>query len=162
MLIGKGTWVLVADGSKFLLFRNQGDAVDPVLVTRAHEQMSNPPTSDQGSDRPGRSFASFGAAHGAGNGKRRSSYDETDWHHQTKKRFIAHTADVLRSATEHEEGAIVVIAPAKTLGNLRKHYSASVMRWLDAEIARDCVGLATDDIVEAILDHQNWEQEAKP
>ena len=49
-----GMWVLVADGEKALFLRNQGDAQYPNLevVRELHEE--NPPTREQGTDRPGR------------------------------------------------------------------------------------------------------------
>ena len=153
MIIGGGTWVLVAAGSKFLLFRNQGDAAVLDLVTVAHEEVSNPPTSEQGSDSPGRTFSSIGAGQAGGGGQRRSSYADTDWHRQTEERFAAHVADILNRTTEHETGAIVVIAPAKTLGDLRKHYAAGVAQRLQAEIAKDLAGHTTHDVIDVILAH---------
>jgi len=145
MQIAKGTWVMVADGARFLLFRNEGTAPAPELVTQAHEAISNPPSRDQGSDTPGRAFSSDGVG--------RSSYEETDWHHQAKEAFAAHAAAILDGATMHDKGAIVVIAPPQTLGELRKHYGAGVAQRLQAEIAKDLAGHVTGDIVDAILAH---------
>ena len=155
MNIANGTWVLVADGSKFLLLRNQGDTIAPVLATLEHEELTNPPTSGQGSDRPGRSFSSNGGGNTGQSGTRSSSYGETDWHRQAEERFAAHTADILNRTTEHEKGAIVVIAAAQTLGELRKHYSEDVAHRVQAEITKDLAGHTTDDIVEALLTHVN-------
>jgi len=147
MHIAKGTWVLAADGGRILLFRNEGNATDPVLVTQAHEDLGNPPSHGQGSDTPGRSFSSDGVG--------RSSYEETDWHRQAKQDFATHAAAILDSATMHDKAAIVVIAPPQTLGELRKHYGAGVAGRLRAEIAKDLTGHVTGDIVDAILAHVN-------
>ena len=146
MLIAKGTWVLAADGARFLLFRNEGNASAPELVTQAHEAISNPPSRDQGSDMPGRTFSSDGAS--------RSSYEDTDWHRQAKERFAAHAAAILDSAMMRDDGAIVVIAPPQTLGELRKHYGAGVVSRLRAEIPKDLAGHTTGDIIDAILVHE--------
>jgi len=146
MQIARGTWVMVADGGKMLLFLNEGGATDPVLVTQAHEDIGNPPSRSQGSDKPGRSFSS--------SDDRRSSYDETDWHRQAKEGFAARAAAVLDSATMHEKGAIVVIAPPQTLGELRKHYGPGVASRLRAEIPKDLAGHTTGDIVDTILTHE--------
>jgi protein required for attachment to host cells len=145
MQIANGTWVMVADGARFLLFRNTGEAQKPVLLTLLHEDIANPPSREQGSDTPGRSFSS--------NDNRRSSYAETDWHRQTKERFAAHTADILNTTVAQDTGEIVVIAPPQTLGGLRKHYGAGVMHRLRAEIPKDLAGHTTDDIVNTILAH---------
>ncbi len=155
MQIAKGTWIMVADGARFLLFKNTGDALTPALLTHRHEDITNPPSNEQGSDAPGRGFSS--------NGKRRSSYAETDRHRQTKERFAAYTADILNTAVAQDTDDIVVIASPQTLGGLRKHYGAGVAQRLCAEIAKDLAGHPTDDIVDAILAHaQRTQQEIKP
>ncbi|MGO4843498.1 host attachment protein, partial [Rhizobiaceae sp. 2RAB30] len=50
----RGTWVLVADGEKALFLKNSGDAVNPNLDVARKMNEENPPTREQGSDRPGR------------------------------------------------------------------------------------------------------------
>lgn len=142
MRIANGTLVLVADGGKMLIFKNDGDAKYPVLSTMAHEEIDNPSTHNQGTDAPGRSFSSMGA--------RRSSLGETDWHRQTEERFAAKAAGTLERIVPAEECGIVVIAPPRTLGELRKHYGPRVEKQLLAEIPKDLAGHVTDDIVEAI------------
>ena len=65
-------WVLIGDGRRALFFVNQGDAelLDlRVIETRIDK---NPATRDQGSEAPGRNFASKGGV--------RSALDNTDWH----------------------------------------------------------------------------------
>ncbi len=53
MLIGNGTWVLVADGEKFLLLSNHGDEDIIDLRVVRHGEVENPPTHVQRTDRPG-------------------------------------------------------------------------------------------------------------
>jgi protein required for attachment to host cells len=142
MLIKSGTLVMVADGSKMLLFKNDGDSKYPVLATLAHEEIENPAASNQGTDTPGRSFSSQGG--------RRSSYSETDWHRQTQERFAALAEAELEKVACHEQGGIVVIAPPHTLGELRKHYGKRVKQQLLAEIPKDFAGHVTEDIAEVI------------
>jgi protein required for attachment to host cells len=142
MQIKGGTLVMVADGSKMLLFKNDGDSKYPVLTTLAHEEIENPAASKQGTDTPGRSFSSMGG--------RRSSYSETDWHRQAQERFAAQAEAELEKVSSHEQGGIVVIAPPRTLGELRKHYGMRVKQQLLAEIPKDLAGHVTDDIVEVI------------
>ena len=146
MNIDNGTLVMVLDGTKLLLLRNDGDEKYPVLSTLAHEETDNPPSREQGTDTPGRTHASMG--------EERSSYGETDWHEQSKQRFIRHAAEVLeKAATGQPEAGIVVIAPARALGELRKHYGLKTSNRLLAEIGKDLVKHMTDDITEAISAH---------
>ena len=46
--------VFVGDGRKALFLRNDGDAISPNLRTEKVFEEENPPTLEQGSDRPGR------------------------------------------------------------------------------------------------------------
>jgi protein required for attachment to host cells len=146
MKVEHDTLVMVADGAKWLLFRNEGDAKYPVLETVLHEQQRNAPSHDQGEDAPGRSFSSTGT--------RRSSYDETDWHQQAEDAFARSAADVLESAAaEHPEAGIIVIAAPRTLGELRKAYGRATKGRLLAEIDRDLTDHATDDVIAALAAH---------
>ncbi len=47
-------------------------------------------------------------------------------------------------------GGIVVIAPPRMLGSLRKHYGTGIEQRLIAEIAKDLIGHETDDITCAV------------
>lgn len=90
MKVAHDTLVMVADGEKLLLFRNEGDETYPVLQTLAHQEAAHRATHEQGSDAPGRSFASMG--------ERRSGYSETDWHERDEERFARHAAEALDRA----------------------------------------------------------------
>lgn len=145
MHISNGTLVLVADGSKMFLLRNDGDKKLAVFSTLSADERSSPPSGQQGSDAPGRTFASMG--------HRRSSYSETDWHRQDEERFAVAACDRLREAAAVSGSDIVVIAPPKTLGILRKHYGAAMEPRVIAEIAKDLTRHVTDDIGAAIAAH---------
>ena len=77
--VHNGAWVFVGDGRHALFFVNHGDA--ELLDLRVIEARTdhNPPTHLQGSDAPGRSFASRGGV--------RSALDDTDWHDIEEERF---------------------------------------------------------------------------
>lgn len=108
-----GCWVLVADGEKALFLRNEGDAAYPHLqvVRELHEE--NPPTREQGTDRPGRYFDA-----GAPN---KSSFEETDWHRIEKERFAEEVANQLyRLAHRGRFDKIFLVAPPTVLGALRR------------------------------------------
>lgn len=148
MKIEHGTLVMVADGAKLLLFRNEGDEKYAVLETLANEQQRSPASHEQGTDAPGRSFASIGTA--------RSSYEETDWHQQAEDAFARHVAAVLeRSAANHPEAGIVVIAAPRTLGELRKAYGRMTAVRLLAEIDKELADHTTDDVIAALAAHSD-------
>lgn len=132
-------YVLVADGRKRLFFRNEGDALAPNLQVVDVEEQDNPPDREQSSDAPGSAFASVGTA--------RSSYEETNFHDLEEARFAADTADFLRrGALAGNYDSLVVVAPARTLGVLRKHYHKEVEQRLAGEIAKDLTGHPTPEI----------------
>lgn len=146
MKVEHGTLVMVADGAKLLLLRNAGDAKYPVLETLLHERQDNPPAHEQGTDAPGRSFASTGAA--------RSSYEETDRHRQAEDAFARHAAAVLeRALARYADAGIVVIAAPHTLGEMRKAYGRATAAGLIAEIDKDLADHTTDDVIAALAAH---------
>lgn len=146
MKVEHGTLVMVADGTKLLLLRNEGDEKYPVLQTVLHERQDNPATHEQGADAPGRSFASTGAA--------RSSYQETDWHQQAEDAFARHAAALLeKAAADHPGAGVVVIAAPRTLGAMRGHYGQGTSTRLLAEIDKDLADHPTDDVIAALAAH---------
>ena len=139
MQIPHDSFVLVADGRKSLFFRNEGDGEFPNLVVESAD--SHPDSKDREikSDGPGRAFASNGAG--------RSAYEETDFHQQEEDRFAAATAEMLKAgALRNDYEALVVIAPPRTLGELRKHYHKEVERRLVAEVPKDLVNAPVAEI----------------
>ena len=103
--------VLVADGRKMLLFRNQGDEAHIDLRTEAHDQRDD--TQDRGTDAPGTNFQSFMP--------KRSSYEETDIRQLEEDRWATRAAEELnRRALVNDYDALVIIAPPKALGVIRK------------------------------------------
>ncbi|AKH42118.1 protein required for attachment to host cells [Altererythrobacter atlanticus] len=143
MKIENGALVLVADGQKLLLFRNEGDEKYPVLTTLVHDEAQNPASRMQGDDTPGRTRSS--------SGEMRSSYQETNWHDEGEEAFSRKAAESLEKCAEaNPEGEIVVIADPHSLGQLRQHYGNATRARLCGEIAKDLVRHTTDDIVNAI------------
>lgn len=145
MMIAHGTLVMAVDGEKMLLLRNEGDEKFTVLDTVTHAEIGNPPSRALGSDAPGRTFASTRA--------RRSAYETTDLHDQAEERFAIACAHGLEQAAKADGAGIVVIAPPRTLSQLRKHWGRVTKAALLAEICKDLVHHEWDDIARAIADH---------
>ena len=124
------TLVLVGDGQKALFLRNKGHALNIRLVVEEVLQRDNPPTREQGTDRPGRSSASVGVA--------RSAMEEPDWHHIAEERFAGELAEALyRHAHANLFDNLVIVAPPKVLGNLRKALHAEVIARVTGEIPKE-------------------------
>lgn len=145
MKIAHGTIVMAIDGRKMLLFRNEGDDKYVVLDTLENEEAKTPPSHELGNDAPGRTFSSTS--------QRRSAYSETDWHSQAEARFAVAGADRLEHAAKGNDADIVVLAPPRVLGELRKHWGRETRKRLVAEIGKDLVHHETDDIARAVSAH---------
>ena len=77
---------------------------------------------------------------------------ETDYHQLEEDKFAAETAEMLkRRALNHEYESLIIIAPPKTLGELRKHYHKEVSDRLKGEISKDLTGHTVPQIEEALL-----------
>jgi protein required for attachment to host cells len=134
MQVPHNTFVVVADGRKMLFFRNEGDAEFPKLQVERKQVQENPADRDQKTDAPGHTFDASG---GAG----RSAYEEVDFHQLEEDRFAAETAEMLkRRALRNEFESLIIVAPPRTLGELRKHYHKEVEKRLAAEVAKDLTG----------------------
>ena len=133
MRIPHDACVVIADGRKMLFLRNEGDAEHPNLVVERKRTQDNPPDREQSTDSPGTTFSSVGAG--------RSSYQETDFHQLEEDRFAAETADLLkRRALNNDFETLIIAAPPKTLGELRKHYHKEVEQRLSGEVDKDLTG----------------------
>jgi len=122
--------VLVGDGRKALFLRNRGTPAHPELVLEEEIEQDNPPTRDQGTDRPGRK-------HGA-DGVSRSAIEETDQHQRAEQRFAARLADTLYEMGHAQRyQALVIAAPPRMLGDLRAALHPEVRQRLVGEVAKD-------------------------
>jgi protein required for attachment to host cells len=123
--------VFIGDGRKALFLRNEGDEKFANFVTEDVFIDENPMTRDQGTDRPGRGFAS---AHSA----RRSAMEPTDWHEMEEHRFAERASEALEGLVrERGAPALVVAAPPKILADLRGALHPDVKARVIAEINKD-------------------------
>ena len=128
--IPHNAFVFVGDGRKALFLRNDGDEKFPNLRTERVFVDDNPATHEQGTDKPGRSFASVGG--------RRSGMDQTDWHDLEEHRFAKDVAATLaRVVREKKIEALVVVAPPRTLADLRSAFHQEVKQLIIAEVDKD-------------------------
>ena len=122
--------VFVGDGRKALFLRNAGDEKFPNLRVERSFADVNPPTHEQGSDKPGRAFSSVDS--------RRSGVGETDWHELEEKHFARDVAAELEKVVrERKVKVLIVAAPPRTLAELRQAFHADVKGRIVAEIDKD-------------------------
>ena len=140
MQVPHKSFVVVADGKKMLFFRNEGDSQYPKLEIERKREQVNPADHEQKTDLAGRSPS------GAG-GSGHSSYQEVDFHQLEEDRFAAETAELLRKrALSNDFESLIIVAPPRTLGELRKHYHKEVEKRLTGEIAKDLTGHPVTEI----------------
>ncbi len=142
--INPGDWVVVCDGAKALVMENAGNRKTPNLITKEIYQQPDPKTRELGTDRPGRSFRSVGTA--------RSAMEQTDWHEQEEERFLARLAARLDKAVlAGETKGVIVAAPPRALGILRRELSQHVLQVLRAEIDKDLIKLPAHEIARHLV-----------
>jgi protein required for attachment to host cells len=121
--------ILVGDGSRARFLRNRGTIANVELVVERELDIENPPTREQGTDRPGRVHGSDGVS--------RSAIEPTDWHQRAEQQFAVRLADDLYKLGHAHFSALVVVAPPRMLGDLRAALHPEVKQRVVAEVAKD-------------------------
>ncbi|WP_019833209.1 host attachment family protein [Sphingomonas sp. PR090111-T3T-6A] len=138
MRVPRNSVILVADGRKRLLLRNEGDAAAPNLTVMSAVEEPASKTREMVTDSPGRSFAP-----NAGGG----AFPSADAHEIEGLRFAADTAEMLSQGVQSGDFSdLIVIAPPKTLGQLRKHYHRDVENRILREVSKDMTGSPVGEI----------------
>lgn len=130
------TWVLVADGKRAAVFRNDGPGrgLEPLAGHRYETAL--PPDREMRSDRPGRTFDS------AGGGQRHGISPPTDYHRLEKERFAEGIAERIETAAlANEFDRLVVVASPQTLGVLRgalgQHAKTKLIGTIDKDLTEE-------------------------
>ena len=127
-VIRSGDHILVGDGEKALFFQNEGNALEPRFKVVELLQHTNPPTREQGTDKPGR--------YNEGPFASRSAVEQTDWHGMEKQRFLRSTVENLKSLMDKGNlKRLHLDAPPRALGTLREAMP---------RVLRNCVVSETD------------------
>ncbi len=143
MKIKSGMWIVVADGARGLVLVNEGNAIAPSLkVVRVYEQ-DNPRTSEQGRDRPTRSFQSFSDS--------RSAIATTDLHRRAEDRFVDQIiADLAKDSEAGAFDDLVIVAPPVALGEMRKAANGHLAKKIVATLDKDLTAHTVPDITAAV------------
>ena len=142
MLLDHGTWIVAADGTRAMIMRNDGTPAKPKFTLLRRYEQENPPTREQGTDRPGRTNDA---------GTHRSAMEEVDWHQLAEDRFVHGLVDELTGAfNRHEFEALVIVAPPAALGEMRKALPDQLRSHVISEINKDLTQLKVHELQEAI------------
>ena len=131
MLLPHGAIVAVVDGRHFELFRNSGNEAEPALATI---------------DTPGldEHDKSAGVHHD-------SSTANPSGHLLDEDAHVAAVVTWLNAQVGSGKiGHLVVVAPPRALGEMRRHYSAQLERILVKEIPKDLASRGGKEILAAI------------
>jgi protein required for attachment to host cells len=125
--------VLVTDGRKALLLRNEGDArfSNLKLVQKWEQRLKA--DREMKTDGPGRSCSSH-------DGGRRSSYSEANYHDAAERQFLLELGNALQEQVSSGDlKEFVIIAPPRALGELRAHLGKGLRDMVVGEIDKDLV-----------------------
>ncbi len=138
------TWLVVADGRRARIFSARAGDTG---LTELHDLIGDDrATRDIGTDRPGRTQESA-------NSGRHAMAPRVDWHRQAKQQFAREVADKI-NATGLKGGfdRLVVVAPPKALGDLRKVLNKHALDRLGAEIDKDLTHFTPHELINHLAD----------
>ena len=136
-------WILIADGGRAIIVRNDGQPRKPKLALVRQIDLDNPPTREHGTDKPGRTNASVGI--------RRSSIEPTDYHQQAEDRLMRDVADALAEDLRRQSFSQLIVAAApEALGAFRKAMSGELQKAVIAEVPKDFTKVNLPDLGPAI------------
>lgn len=130
MLLPHDAVIAVVDGQNFELYRNGGDEASPELSALATPKLDTHNHS--------------GGSHHSSAGNHAGSMVNEDAHAHAVATWL--NGQVL----SHKLKDLVVIAPPRTLGELRKHYHKLTERAVAKELHKDLIGKQPTDILHAL------------
>src|SRR5215218_3373410 len=143
--------VLVADGTKVLFLRNHGDENQIDLRTEAHDEREDRKDRELRTDAPGTAATRFSSG---GGDTFRPAMEETDFHQQDEDRWVQNAGEELnKRALRGDFDALVIVAPPKALGVIRKELHKEVEKRIICTINKEMSGRTVPDI-EALLQNE--------
>lgn len=130
MLLPHGTVIALVDGKHLELYRNSGNEAKPELTA-----LPSPKLDDQNH--------SAGSRHSTV-GNHADQQVEEDAH------AVAVVAWLNSQVLGHKIAQLVVVAPPRTLGEMRRHYHKQTEQALITEVHKDFIGKPRGDILTAL------------
>lgn len=138
-------WAAVADGQTARFFERRGGRWNE-LDTLSYA-VTDPPSRDIGSDRPGRTHESSGTA-------RHAIQPHVDLHEQAKRSFAERVAtDLEEAASAGQFDVLFIVAPPRFLGYLRTALGPVARARIAGSIPKDLADAPLDKILEQLHRH---------
>jgi protein required for attachment to host cells len=145
---GKVTWLVVADGQRATVYHNTGPGKGLEIIPGLGGYQEVPKSSDIIGGAPGR-MQGFAGGTGA-----MAMTSRTDPHELEEKRFTETLAnEVNRAALEKQFDRLILAAPPRTLGILRKSLSSHATDRVIAELDKDLTKASRDDLAAQVDGH---------
>ncbi len=147
MLVKKTTtWVLVCDGARGRVLVNKGHGTGLSEIESADNPEARKASRELGADRPGRTFDSAGEG-------RHSMAPKVDWHRFAKEHFAKEMAAIVNAAAlEDSFDQLLLVAPPRVLGDLRKALNDQARTRINGEIGKDLTQAAIQDLAPYLKD----------
>lgn len=140
----KPTWIVVMDSSVANFYRMHRDASGTARIDEVADAMESHlhhHSRDLKSDQPGRGFESGDSA------TRHAMEPRHDYHKLEKHDFVRAVAGALKSAHDAQKfERLVLVAPARSIGELRSELADAVRKTVWREIEKDLVKLNDHDL----------------
>lgn len=146
MLVRKDSKIIAVDGSRMAMFKNVGEAFEPVLELIEEHKNPSLRTSELGTDKPGRSFQSKSPSRGA--------HEVTDMHQQEEDRFVTEVAQRIEQIVGDKNVGVILVTAPRALGVIRKHLKPETSARLLAEIAKDFGPDAAEPLAKMLAKHE--------
>jgi protein required for attachment to host cells len=125
------TWILVADGKRARILHNDGPGLGLTAVPGGEHSIELKPSREMTSDKPGRTQESATSS-------RHAIEPRVDWHRFEKTKFAQSMAKILDEAGARGSfDRLVLVAPPRTLGDLRAALADTTRARVSAEIDKD-------------------------
>lgn len=132
-------WIAVCDGRKAIIFENEGDAEYPTFAVREVMEHASLANRDLDSDKPGRVRESATTA--------RSAIESVDHHDLDEQAFLSEVSNRLEALlATNQLQHLIMVAPPRALGVLRKLYSPALRGAIRAEVDQDLVKVPVGEL----------------
>lgn len=135
------SWIVIADGAQARILENLGPGKGLVLLPSATMHKPPRPSRELKTDRPGRTHDSLGGRH--------AMDPPSDPHREEKRRFADELAEHINAAALNRSyDRLILVAPPKTLGDLRQALNKEAAARLDGELPKDLTKIPDHELPE--------------